>query len=288
MKTTISPAYRTAILVLVAALSLAACAQRDRDPTAGWSAEDLYEAAARAMDGADFEQAIEYFEILEARYPFGPLALQAQLDLAYAYYRFGEDESAIQAIERFLRLHPTHEAVAYAYYLRGLVRYNQGRNFLHRFFAMDLAQADQDRVRQALSDFNTIVERYPDSDYADDARQRVAYLRNQMARHELEVADFYYRRSAYAAAINRIDYLLSSYDGTDVLADALSLQLRAYEQLGMDSRAEDTRRVIATNWPDHPDAEARGQIDAGADTGTGATAPDPAPSPDGRAILPRR
>lgn len=257
MKSTPATAYRTLIIALVVILGLLAggCAGRDGDRTAGWSAERLYDEAKRAMDAADFSQAIEYFEILEARHPFSDLARQAQLDIAYAYYRFGEDESAISATDRFIRLHPTHEAVAYAYYLRGLVRFNQGRNFLNNIWPRDLARMDQQRLRRAFEDFHTIVNDYPQSDYAEDAHQRIVFLRNEMARHEYQVAEFYFRRSAYTAAVNRIDYLVAHYDGAIVMPDALALQIRAYNRMGMDDRADETRRVLAANWPDHPAAD---------------------------------
>ena len=249
--------YRTLFLALLVSLALVVggCAGRDHDRTADWSAERLYDEAKRAMDGANFEEAIDYFEILEARYPFGDLALQAQLDIAYAYYRFGEDDAAIQAADRFIRLHPTHEQVAYAYYLRGLVRYNRGHTFLHNIWPMDMSQADQARLRRAFDDFRSVVEQHPDSDYAEDAHQRMVFLRNEMARHEFEVAEFYFRRSAYTAAINRIDYLLDHYDGATVMEEGLALQIRAYERLGMDDRADEARRVLTSNWPDHPLAE---------------------------------
>lgn len=247
--------YRTLFLLVLVSLALAlgSCASRDRDRTEGWSAERLYDEAKRAMGGGNFEQAIDYFEILEARYPFGDFALQAQLDIAYAYYQFGEYDAAIQATERFMRLHPTHEAVAYAYYLRGLIRYNRGDNILNNIWPRDMAQMDQERLRRAFADFRTVVQEHPDSDYADDSRQRLVYLRNQMARHELEVAQFYFQRSAYMAVVNRVDYLIDNYDGAPVMADGLALQLRAYERMGLDDRADEVRRVLAHNWPDHPD-----------------------------------
>lgn len=250
---------------LLAAVALAGCSSKDHDPTADWSKERLYEEAKREMDGANFSTAIDYFETLEARYPFGPLALQAQLDIAYAYYRYGEDESAIAACDRFIKLHPTHEAVAYAYYLRGLIRYNQGRSFVNDIFPRDMARMDQQRLRKAFDDFSTVVDRFPNSDYAADARKRMVHLRNQMARHELEVARFYFKRSAYAAVINRIDYLVSHYDGAPAVADALALQIRAYRRLDMADMARDTRRVLAANWPDHPALGAEGTTRAAVD-----------------------
>ncbi len=239
-----------ACLGLVLAL-LAGCAHQ-RDPTAGWSAQRLYDEAKAAMERADFQQAIDYFETLEARYPFGDLALQAQLDIAYSYYRYGEDASAIAAADRFIKLHPTHEGAAYAHYLRGLVRYNQGNNLLSHFFPRDLSQMDPSLLRQAFSDFRTVVREHPRSRYVEDARQRLTYLRNELAEHELRVARFYFQRSAHAAAANRIDYLLSHYDGAPAVPDALALQIRAYRALEMPEMVADTRRLLARNWPQHP------------------------------------
>lgn len=239
-------------LALVAAVTvaLAGCSQKDYDPTRDWSRERLYQEAKRSMENAEFEQAVEYFEILEARYPFGPLALQAQLEVAYGYYQFDEFASAIAACDRFIKLHPTHESVAYAYYLRGLVRFEQGTGFLNNFFPRDMSQMDQQRLRLAFSDFRTVVRRHGDSPYADDSRKRMIYLRNEMAMHEYETAQFYHERSAYTAALNRIDYLLENYDGAPIVPDALALQIRSYEAMGMTDLAADSRRVLADNWPE--------------------------------------
>lgn len=242
---------RTLVVALLAAVAVAGCSSMQKDPTADWSQERLYEEATRALERADFQIAIDYFETLEARYPFSPLARQAQLDIAYAYYRFGEDESAIAACDRFIKLHPTHEAVAYAHYLRGLIRYNRGSTFLSDIFPRDMSRTDQQRLRRSFEDFRAVVEQFPNSDYAADARKRMVYLRNAMARHELEVARFYFTRSAYAAVINRVDYLIAHFDGAPAVPDALALQARAYDQLGMADMARDTRRVLAANWPDH-------------------------------------
>lgn len=237
-------------LLAILAIALTACSQKDYDPTADWSKERLYEEATRAMEAADFEQAIEYFEILEARYPFGDLALQAQLEIAYGYYKYREYESAAAACDRFIKLHPTHAAVAYAYYLRGLIRYEQGTGFLNAFYARDMSQMDQHRLRQSFADFRTVVEQHGNSAYADDARKRMIYLRNEMARHELETARFYFDRSAYTATLNRIEYLLSNYDGAPVVPDALALQAEAYDHLGLSELAADSRRILVRNWPD--------------------------------------
>lgn len=240
-----------ALAVLVLGLA-GGCASTEEDPTAGWSRERLYSEAKRAMDRADFQQAIDYFETLEARYPFGDLALQAQLDIAYAYYQYGEYASSISAADRFIKLHPTHEGVAYAYYLRGLVRYNKGRSLLNNVVPRDLSQADPNVLRKAFSDFQAVVEEHPGTRYAPDAQKRMVYLRNELAEHELSVAEFYFKRSAYTAAVNRVNYLLAHYDGAPAVPDALALQWRAYRRMQMPDLAEDTRKVLARNWPQHP------------------------------------
>lgn len=245
------------ILLIAASVAvLPACSQKDYDPTAHWSKERLYQEAKRSMENAEFEQAVEYFEILEARYPFGPLALQAQLEVAYGYYKFDEFASAISACDRFIKLHPTHESVAYAYYLRGLVRFEQGTGFLNNFFPRDMSQMDQQRLRLAFADFRTVVRQHGNSPYADDARKRLIYLRNEMAMHEYETAQFYFDRSAYTAALNRIDYLLANYDGAPIVPDALALQVQAYEALGLSDLAADSRRVLARNWPERVPVQA--------------------------------
>jgi len=241
--------------VAMAVVAVGACSQKDHDPTARWSKERLFQEASQAMAGADFERAIELFETLEARYPFGPLALQSQLEVAYGYYKFGEFSNSIAANDRFIKLHPAHDSVAYAYYLRGVVRYEQGTGFLNNFFPRDMSQMDQQRLRLAFADFRTVVQQYGDSPYADDARKRMIYLRNQMARHEFETARFYFQRTAYTATLNRIDYLLSNYDGAPIVPDALALQIRAYEALDMQELAADSRRVLTQNWPDRVPSE---------------------------------
>jgi outer membrane protein assembly factor BamD len=236
------------VLAALLGLALAGCSSnQDYDPTRGWSAERLYEEAKQAMDNRSFQEAIDLFEKLEARYPFGPLARQAQLDIAYSYYQFGQHDAAIAAADRFIKLHPAHEGAAYAHYLRGLVRYNHSRGFINDIVARDMAQMDQSLLRKAFNDFETVVTEHGDSRYAEDAHQRLIYLRNQMARHELQTAQFYFRRSAYAATVNRIEYLIEHYERAPIVTDALALQARAYDEMQMTDLAADTRQLLAQN-----------------------------------------
>jgi outer membrane protein assembly factor BamD len=251
MLTSTRHSLRTLLAAAAMGLLALGCTGQDYDPTTDWSKERLYREAKSALESAQFKQAIDYFEKLEARYPFGPLARQAQLDIAYAYYQYGQYDAAISATDRFIKLHPTQDGIAYAYYLRGLVRYNHSRTFINDVFSRDMEQMDQARLRKTFSDFKRVVTDYPGSEYAEDARQRMVYLRNRMALHELDTARFYFRRSAFTAVVNRVDYLLQNYDRAPAVADALALQARAYERLDLPNQAADVRRVLAANYPDH-------------------------------------
>jgi len=250
---------RTAALLALTLLA-GACSwlPEPRDETAGWSASRLYSAARAAMDEGDYETAIHRYETLEARYPFGRYAQQAQLEVAYAYYKYGEPESAIAAADRFIKLHPRHPHVDYAWYLKGLVNFTRGSGFFDRFFPKDPARLDQSALRQAYLDFAELVRRFPASRYAADARQRMIYLRNVMAEHEVAVAEFYMRRRAFVAAVNRARQVVERYDGAPAMAEALAILVRAYRALYLPELAADAERVLRLNFPDHPLAAGRG------------------------------
>lgn len=219
----------------------------EEDETRGWSANKLYSAAKDAMKGGDFETAIRYYESLEAQYPFGPYAMQAQLDLAYAYYQYDEPESALAAADRFLKLHPQDPSAAYAWYLRGIVNFNANTGLFERFLPTDPSQRDPGAAREAFQDFKQVVERFPDSEYARDARARMLFLRNNLARHELHVALYYMDRGAYLAAANRAMYVVENYQRSPVMKEALLTMIAAYDRLGMDDLAADARRILAYN-----------------------------------------
>jgi outer membrane protein assembly factor BamD len=178
-------------LLFVLMLQTAACSLLPEkvDKTKDWSASKLYSEAKASLDDGDYEQAINYFEKLEARYPFGTYAQQAELEIAYAYYKYDEPESAIAAAQRFIKMNPRHPNVDYAWYIMGLTNYNRGRTFIERFLPQDASQRDTTIMHQAYDDFYQLVKRYPNSRYASDSRQRLIYLRNNMARYEMHVAD---------------------------------------------------------------------------------------------------
>ena len=221
------------------------------DKTRDWSAERLYREAKNALAGHDYETAIDYYEKLESRYPFGPLAQQAQMEVAYAYYKDEQTASAIAAADRFIKLYPDHPNVDYAYYLKGLVSFNQGKGLFDRYLPIDESERDPGSAMAAFQDFSDLVSRFPDSKYSEDARQRMLYLRNNLAKHEVHVADWYMRRGAYLAAANRAKYVIENYPRAPAVPEALVMMVKAYRTLELDDLAADALRVLQLNYPDH-------------------------------------
>lgn len=243
---------RYLVVGLVSAALLAGCAGLDEDETKNWSAERFYSAAKEKMDDGDYESAIKYLEKLEGRFPYGRYAEQAQLEAAYAYYKSDEPALALAGAERFIRLHPTHPNVDYAYYLKGLVNFHGEQNFINWLFGAkeDLAERDPKGTRDAYLAFKELVERFPGSRYAEDSAKRMAYLFEAQARHEIHVARFYYQRGAYVAAVNRCKSALENYPQTPSMEDALGIQAMAYKKMGLDLLYTDTLRVLRLNFPD--------------------------------------
>jgi outer membrane protein assembly factor BamD len=236
-------------LICALALALSACAWLDsqKDTTKGWSASKLYSEAAQELDSSNYKTAIEYYEKLEARYPFGRYAMQSQLDVAYAHYRAEEPEAAIAAADRFIKLYPQNPYVDYAYYLKGIVNYNRSVGFLDRYIPTDPSQRDPGSALDAFQDFAELVRLFPDSKYAVDARQRMVYLRNNLAKNEVHVARYYMKRRAYVAAANRCNYVVERYQRTSAVEDALEILVDAYKNLGENKLAADAERVLVLN-----------------------------------------
>ncbi|RMG34013.1 MAG: outer membrane protein assembly factor BamD [Gammaproteobacteria bacterium] len=251
---------------LLLALLLGGCSSifGEKDETKGWSQQKLYNEASSELAAGGYEKAIEYYEKLEARYPFGKYAHQAQLDVAYAYYKADEPESALAAADRFIKFHPGHPAVAYAYYLKGLVNFNRSLGFLSRYLPTDLSQRDAGAAVDSYKDFERVVQQFPDSEYAEDARKRMLYLRNNLARHEVHVARYYIKRGAFVAAADRANYVVENYQRTPAVKNALEIMIEAYTRLGLDDLAADAQRVLAANLdsgaiiPDPRDLEEKG------------------------------
>ncbi|GAB2444362.1 outer membrane protein assembly factor BamD [Cupriavidus yeoncheonensis] len=219
------------------------------DETAGWSANKLYSEAKDALDGGDYTRAVKLYEKLEGRYPFGRYAQQAQIDTAYASYKDGETAAALAAVDRFIQLHPSHPNIDYAYYLKGLINFNDNLGWLGRFSGQDLSERDPKAARAAYDAFNTLVTKYPDSKYTPDATARMQYIVNSLAQHEVHAARYYYKRGAYLAAVNRAQQSLKDYDGAPANEEALYIMIRSYDSLGMKDLRDDTARVMERNFP---------------------------------------
>jgi outer membrane protein assembly factor BamD len=237
------------ILVLTTAatlLALAGCGNNPRQALG--NAEKLYEMAKRASDNGNYKDAIVYYEQLEARFPFSNPARQGQLDLMYAYYKNREPESAIDQADQFIRENPAHPRVDYAYYIKGLVQFERNPNFLERWFNADLSYRPPIDARKSFQAFQTIVERYPNSEYVDDSRKRMIFLRNRLAAYEVYVADYYLKRGAWVGAINRSKYTIENYDGAPQIKRALEIMAQSYRKLGMDDLAADSEKVLKENY----------------------------------------
>jgi len=226
---------------------LLACAGADKDETADYSAKDLYEEAQSSIDAAEFQTAVKHLESLEARYPFDPHAKQAQLEIAYAYYKFDELDQATSAIERFERLHPRDPHLDYVYYLKGLINFNRGQGLLDAWFPRDPSRHDPAVLEQAFNDFSTLVRRFPDSLYAGDAQQRMIYIRNQLAKKEILIAEFYVERKSWVSSAKRAKTVLQRFPRTIWTKRALEIMLLSYQKLDLPELAADTQRVIDFN-----------------------------------------
>ncbi len=239
-------------LILLSVALLSGCNTINRNIENAGSAEQLYRSAKQQLDRGDFLGAVEGFETLEARYPFGNFTQQAQLDIAYAYLKQDEFDSTIDAADRYIKLYPLSDSIDYAWYMKGIANFSRGGSALERFFPRDMAKVDQKWLRDAFSDFDTLVNRFPDSTYVPDAIERMTFLHDEMARHELETADYYYQRGAMAAAINRVQHMLERFDGSKHIGNGLAVMASAYRALGQTDLQQQTLRVLAANEPEHP------------------------------------
>lgn len=251
--------FRIALRSLAFVLSLAVlggCGRlnfsTEADETASWSAQRLYTEAKEAMADGDYARAVKYFEKLEARYPFGRYAQQAQLESAYAHYRENDPASAIAACDRFIKLHPNHPNVDYAYYLKGVVNFYEDQNILAQFADQDPTERDPRSARDSFAAFKELATRFPDSKYTPDALARMNYLVNALASHEVHVARYYMRRGAYLAAVNRAQFAIKTYPEAPAIEEALYIMVQAYGQMGMKDLREGAERVLVKNFPNSP------------------------------------
>jgi outer membrane protein assembly factor BamD len=235
------------LLATLAASALVGCGRRDNVVRDGGPTK-LYDQGEKQMNASDYASAVKSFQMLQSRYPFAPETRQAQLDLIYLYYKGAQPEQAIDAAEAFERENPTHPRVDYCMYMRGRVYFDQEANFLEKFFRVDMSRRPPKDTMKSYSTFEDLIRRFPNSEYVADARQRMVYLRNRLARFENYVAEYYINRGAYVAAINRTKYALEHYPGAPELEKTMQIQITAYEKLGMQDLATDAKRVYAATW----------------------------------------
>lgn len=256
--TLIAGSVLTSVVVIPTALT--GCTSSGHSQLEQLTERQYYEEAQDAMDNNKFLQAVERLQQLESRYPFGRYAEQAQLELIYCYYRTLDYEAAAATAERFIRLHPDHPKLDYAYYMKGLASYSVDRGLIERFIPTDFSERDMGPARQSFDDFNRLINRFPNSQYVQDARQRMIYLRNLLAAYQLKVANYYMRRGAYVSVAKRAGHVIQHFDKTPSMPEALSLQTKAYLELGLDDLAQQTMKVLAHNYPEYPELKDDGSL----------------------------
>lgn len=237
----------TASIAAVSLALLGGCAGRDAEVLAIGD-QQLYEEGAEHLRNGNYAGSILSFQTLTVQYQFSPWARQAQLDMIYAYYRSGQPESALDVAETFIREHPREPEIAYCLYMIGVIRFDREPNAIERVFRVDITRRPPRESQLAFDAFEQLVQRFPDSKYVDDARQRMIFLRNRLATYENHVARYYMDRGAYVAAINRAKYAVEHYPGAPELEDSLSLMVEAYDALGMTELARDAERVLQENF----------------------------------------
>lgn len=210
----------------------------------------LYQDASVALESANFEKASEILEALDSRYPFGPHSDQVQLDLIYTYYKRNEMALALANIDKFIRLNPTHKDLDYVYYMRGLTNLTVDDQFFQNLFGVDRFNRDQSYSQRAFKDFKHILRYYSESEYAKDAQQRMIYIKDRVARYEVSIAEWYIKREAYIAAINRSKIVLNNYPDTHSVKDALEIMIQAYDELGLEAPKKNALAVLKLNYPD--------------------------------------
>lgn len=222
----------------------------DDDEAYYLSEQELYDSALGFLQKGGHSDAIDRLEKLESYYPFGRYSEQAQLELIYAYFKNGNTTKALAAADRFIRLHPQHENLDYVYYMRGLANFEADISLINRYVPTDSSQRDPGAARDSFNDFATLLTRFPNSQYAPDARKRMIFLKNQLAAYEIHVGHYYIRRGAFIAAANRGRYVVENYPQTPATPHALALMVQAYDELGLRDAAAHAQKVLNSNYPD--------------------------------------
>lgn len=252
---------RLPILIICTILAvLTACASKE-EKRKGLTEQEVYESAQKHMDNNSWLAAIQTLQTLEENFPFGTYGEQGQLELIYAHYRAQNYEEAIANADRFIRLHPQHRHVDYAFYMRGLASFHQESGFVGSLFGADNTDRDPGGARESFEHFAQFIQRFPSSPYASDAQKRMVYLRNVLARFEIHVANYYFKRGAFLAAARRGNYVVENFQETPAVPDGLAVMAQAYYLLGMNDMAETAVKVLAANFPDYPALDEKGTFD---------------------------
>jgi outer membrane protein assembly factor BamD len=242
----------TLFTAFAVALLLGACGifgSSDYDETRGWSVQKLYAEARAELAARAWPEAIKHYERIESRYPYGRFAQQAQIELAYAQWKNDDAASALATIDRFVKQHPSHPSADYMYFLRGLINFNDDLGIMGFISSQDMSERDPKAAADAFVAFKEVVTRFPDSKYAADSIQRMNYLVNALASHEVHVARYYLKRQAYVAAVNRTQYAMKTYPDAPANEEGLVIMVRAYDALGMKELRDDAQRVLNKNFP---------------------------------------
>ncbi len=241
--------------IMLLALFLQGCAifgtPEDIDDTKGWQADRIYRAGEEKMQDKDYDKAILYFQKLESRFPHGVYAAQAQLELAYAYFKKQDPVSTVAAADRFIKLHPNHPNVDYAYYLKGLATFSE-RGVIEKYTGQEISDRDPKTLKLSFAAFKELTDRYPKSRYFKDAAQRMVYIVNALSQHEMHVARYYMKRQAYLAALNRAKYVLEYYPNSTSVEEALVVSISAYDYMDLTDLKDDGLRILKTNYPQNP------------------------------------
>lgn len=239
-------------ILLVCGLLLTACSSMDKDPAdlyKGQSAKQIFNDGENDLLKERYDDAEKHFEAIDARYPFSEYTQQSHLDLIYAYYMQGDTASAVASADRYIRLYPRGPHVDYAYYMRGLVTFEENRGAFERWLSIDFSKRDLTILHNSFQDFNQLIQFFPESPYAPDARKKMIHIRNLFARHQLQTAQFYYERKTYVAAINRANEVILHYQETPSVPDALAVIVKSYRALGYQQEADKTLQLLRLNFP---------------------------------------
>ena len=235
--------------------------EQTEEDSAGLTEKDFYERIQTSLNASNWSVAISNLQLLESQFPFGKYAEQGQLELIYAQYKSGDYESSIASADRFIRLHPQHPNVDYAFYVKGLSEISQTGGFFDSFLPTDSSMRDIGEARGAFTTLTELLSRFPESPYAADARKRLVSLRNRLARAEIHVANYYFTRGAYLAAANRGRFVVENFQQSPAVPDGLAVMAQAYYLLEMKELADNSVKVLVANYPEHPSLDSNGQFD---------------------------